>query len=431
MTLNRRQFLRKTGITAVGLSFSSPLLSNLAPAGPRRGAAGAARAGTDKVLVTINLFGGNDGLNTIVPLSQYDLYSDLRPRLAIAREQLLVLPNAPDFAFNPAMTALRDLYAQGKVAVINGVGVPPDAQGLFDHEAAQYEFQSGDILHTSFTSGPTGWVGRYLDSVGEGLVAPGIDFGGGRLLVTGQAREPLTIESIEQFQIQPSFDTEARLASYQRIMNIPNTESGAAERNRQVRQNALEQSAIVRDRTAGYVPAVEYPNLEENYLAYSLLQSAQLITADLGVRALSVGHDGYDTHSGQNDGGGNGEPGYHDYLLNTVSEAVAAFYGDLAAHGVADRVVTLIFSEFGRRPEENNDQGTDHGYGSVGFVIGGGVQGGVYGEYPSLAEDRLVLDGNVDVTVDFRSVYATVLARFMGADPAPVLGADFPLLGFM
>jgi uncharacterized protein (DUF1501 family) len=422
MAITRRQFLRNSAITAVGLSFSSPLLSKAAIAGPRRGGA---RAGTDRVIVTLNLYGGNDGLNTVVPISQYDLYSRMRRRIGIPREQLLTLPDATDFGLNPGMTALHELYAQGKVAVINGVGAPADAPGLFDHAAAQYDFQTGDVMHTAYTSSPSGWVGRYLDSVAEGIVTPGIDFGGGRLVVAGRSREPLTISSIEQFQIQPSFDSEARLAAYSRIMEIPNSESGTAERNRMVRAQALEQSRIVRERTAGYEPAVPYPSPDENYLSYSLLQCAQLITADLGVRALSVAHDGYDTHAGQNDGG------YHDFLLQSVSDAVAAFYGDLAAHGAADRVLTLIFSEFGRRPEENNDAGTDHGYGSVAFAIGAGVRGGVYGEYPSLEEDRLVLDGNVDVTVDFRSVYATILANYFDTDPGALLGGDFPILGFM
>jgi uncharacterized protein (DUF1501 family) len=426
MAITRRQFLRRSAITAVGLNFGSPLLERIAWGAPRRGAK---TASTDRVVVTINLFGGNDGLNTVVPLGQYDRYRELRPKLGLDRDVVLPLQNAPDIGLNPGMTALASLYAAGKVAVIVGAGAPQDAEGLFDHEASQYDFQSADITHAADTTQPTGWLGRYLDSVAEGSVSPGIDFGGGSLVVSGHEREALTITSIDQFQVQPGFDSDARLAAYTDIQRIPHTASGVGERNRQVRLTAIEQSQIVRDATADYQPAVTYP--DDNYLGDTLQQTAKLITADLGVRAIAVGTDGYDTHAAQNDGAGNGQLGYHDFLLNTVSEAVSAFYQDLAGHGVADRVVILTFSEFGRRPEENNDVGTDHGYGSVMFAVGNPVRGGVYGEYPSLDDDKLVLDGNLDTSVDFRQVYATVLANYLGADPSPVLGGNFDVLGFL
>ena len=420
MKIDRRQFLRRSAITAVGLGFGSPLLERVARAAPR----GARGASTDKVVVTLNLFGGNDGLNTIVPLAQYDRYRQLRPTIGLDRETALVLQNAPDFALNPSMSALYDLYGRGKVAAIVGAGAPPDSSGLFDHEAAQYVFQSADVSRALDTTAPSGWLGRYLDSVNEGLVSPGIDLaGGGGLIVSGRAREALTIGSIDQFQVQPLFDYDARLAAYVDIQSIPHTASGAGERNRQVRQSAIRQSDVVRERTAGYEPAVEYP--ADNYLGETLLQTAKLIAADIGVRGIAVGTDGYDTHADQRAGD------YHEYLLGTVSDAVAAFYADLAAHGLSERVLVVVFSEFGRRPEENVDAGTDHGYGSVMFAVGDAVRGGVYGEHPSLAEDRLVLDGNVDVTVDFRSVYATVLSRFLGADPVPVLGGGFEEMGFL
>jgi uncharacterized protein (DUF1501 family) len=423
--MNRRQFMRRSAVTAVGLGFSSPLLRSVASAAPGARAA----AGADKVVVAVNLFGGNDGLNTVVPLAQYDTYRRYRPKLAIPREQLVALPDAPDYALNPAMSPLAPLYVARKVAVIPGVGVPPDSSGLFDHNASQGVFQTGDVTSSSARI-PTGWLGRWLDSVDAGLVSPGVDFGGGGLVLDGSAREALTIGSIEQFRVQPSNDAEARMAAYESIMAVSSAGGAVAERNRTLRVEALAQSAVVRERTENYVAGAEYPDLEGNYLSYALLQSAKLITADLGVRALAVGYDGFDTHAGQNGRGPGQELGYHDRRLNDVAGAIAAFHQDLAAHGAADRVTTVVYSEFGRRPYENNDQGTDHGYGSVGLVIGGSVRGGVYGGYPSLEEDHLVLDGNVDVTTDFRSVYATILGGFLGADPGPVLGGDFPTLGF-
>lgn len=424
MAITRREFCRRSAITAIGASFGSPLFDRTARAVPL----GARPATTDKVVVTLNLFGGNDGLNTVIPVSQYGRYRELRPHLGLDLDQTLVLGNAPDFALNPGMTALHDLYASGRVAVIVGTGAPRDARGLFDHEASQYEFQSADTAHASDATQPSGWMGRYLDTVREGTVSTGIDLGGGALVVSGREREALAINSLDQFQVQPSFDADARLSAYVDIQNIPHTASGVGERNRQVRLAAIRQSSVVRDATASYQAAVPYPS--DNYLANTLQQTAKLVAADLGVRAIAVGTDGYDTHAAQNDGSGAGELGYHDYLLYTVSEAVAVFYADLAAHGLADRVVTLVFSEFGRRPEENYGLGTDHGYASVMFAVGGTVRGGVYGRYPSLAESDLVLEGNLDVTTDFRCVYSTILGQFLGTDPAPVLGGSFEPLGF-
>jgi len=429
MAISRRLFLRKSAVTAVGLSFASPLLQTSAFGAVRPGRGGSKLRLSNKVIVAVNLYGGNDGVNTVIPMNQYSRYYELRPTIHIPTDRALVLPNAPDYALNPGMTAVHSLYGQGKVAVINGVGAPPDAYGLFDHEASQYMFQSSDISGSASATVPSGWIGRYLDHVQEGIVTPGVNLGGGELLLRGVDREALSIGSIEQFQVQPGFDGEARLAAYNGIMAVPATAGGVAERNRMLRESAIEQSQIVRERTAGYVPAVEYPL--DNYLADNLKQCAQLLSADLGVQALAVGYDGYDTHASQEDGRNDTQLGYHSLLMQQVSDAIGAFQADLTAHGLSQDVILLVFSEFGRRPEENNDAGTDHGYGSVGFVIGDAVHGGVYGEYPNLNEDRLVLDGNVDVTTDFRSVYAEVLGEFIGTDPEPILGGAFPPLGFL
>ncbi|MBL8151671.1 MAG: DUF1501 domain-containing protein, partial [Blastocatellia bacterium] len=189
----------------------------------------------------------------------------------------------------------------------------------------------------------------------------------------------------------------------------------------------LEQSAIVQERAGKYQPKVTYPKTS---LAESLQQCAALISADLGVRALSVGLGGFDTHSKQNMSREVGGLGFHDNLLKQVSDAVSAFYTDAEAQGFADRIVVLIFSEFGRTPNENGDQGTDHGYASVMFVVGGSVKGGVYGEYPSLDQSKLFID-NLDVNTDFRSVYSTLLANHLSVDPEQVLGSKFSTLSFI
>jgi len=421
--MERREFLRRSAITTIGLGLSSPLLDRVFCR------AATAAPGRDKVVVAVNLFGGNDGLNTVIPVGQYDRYRELRPRLGLDRELTLPLPGTSEVALNHGMTALRDLYAAGKVAVVVGAGAPMETEGLFDHEASQNLFQSGDVSGREATRAPSGWLGRYLDTIGEGLIAPGVDLGGGSLLLDGVVRDALAINSIGDLDIRISDDYDARLDAYKRLMDVATPESEVAEFNRHVRKQALDQAATVRERTENYEPAVDYPN--DNPLAYTLRQTAALVAADVGVRAIGVGYGGFDTHANQNDGASVGNLGYHDFLLGSVSDAVVAFHADIAAHGLGADVVTVVFSEFGRRPEENADIGTDHGYGSCMFVVGDPVRGGLYGEHPSLEPEALVLDGNIDSTVDYRSVYATILARHCGANPATVFGENLPLLGFL
>jgi uncharacterized protein (DUF1501 family) len=411
MAHSRRRFIR-TAAGSAGLVLAHPLLGR---------AAGALAAGTDRVLVVVNLFGGNDGLNTVIPLDQYDRYRRMRRTLAFDPSEVLALPGVPDLGLNPGLAAIRDLYAQGKVAIINGVGVPEQATGLFDHSAQQFEFQTCDIVRASSVLPPTGWLGRFLDGVTPGVAAPGIDMGGGRLMLTGASFDPLTIYSIDDLQLDLRFDSQDRAAAYTSLMGIPN-EDPVGERNRELRNEGLAQAAAIRAATQGYVPAATYP---DSNLGYNLQQAAKIILGDLGVRAIGAGTGGFDTHADQRAGG------FHDGLLQEVSEAVAAFHADLAGHGDAARVLILTISEFGRTPWENSDGGTDHGFSSVCFAIGDPVAGGVYGLYPGLQDQHLVFDGLTDMTSDFRSVYATAFANFMGVDPVPIVGGSFPVLSFV
>lgn len=418
--MKRREFLKQAAIAGVTLGVGRKLFGAGSPAAPASG---------ERVILLVNLYGGNDGINTVIPLDQYDRYRALRPVLAYKQEDVLALSGVSEVGLNPGLAAIRDLYDQGRVAIINGVGVPQEASGLFDHAAGQYEFQSCDIVRSLSSAPPSGWLGRYLDSAPAGLVSGGIDMGGGRLVVTGNTFTPVTITTIDQFQLNLGFDSDARMAAYRGIADIPSNASDAAERNRLLRQEALPQSDIIIERTANYQPLAQYP--EDSWFGYQLQQCASLINADLGIRVLTVGSSGYDTHSGQDSAVDNGSLGYHDSLLQDVSDSIGAFHADLAAHGVANRVLILTISEFGRRAYENNDHGTDHGFSSVAFAIGDPVKGGVYGDYPSLSGDDLVLDGNTDVTTDFRSIYSTVAARYLDADPVPLVGGTFPLIGFL
>lgn len=419
MSMTRRTFLRNSAITAIGLGLGGSLFERTARA-----------ASGDKIVVVVNLFGGNDFLNTVVPIGQIDRYRAMRPNLHIRPERALALAGRTDVALNPGMTAMRDLYSQGRLAVVVGTGAPHDAQGLFDHEASQLNLQSAGTSGSSFSGVPSGWLGRYLDSVDAGLLPPGVDVGGyATLLLAGLERDSLALFSIDSFGITPGFDRDARLAAYRKIQESSRLNREPALRGSALRRQVLDVAEALHERTASYQPAVAYP--QYNAVADSLMQCAELITADLGVRALTVGADGFDTHAAENDGASATELGNHDYLLMTVSDALAAFHADIVAHGYGDRVLTLVVSEFGRRAWENTDLGTDHGFGGGMFVLGEMVRGGVYGDYPSLAESQLVFDGNIDTTVDFRSVYATILGDYLDADPTPILGGDFASLGFV
>jgi uncharacterized protein (DUF1501 family) len=417
MAINRRQFLRKSATGVVGLGFVHALLHEGAFGSGRRVRA----SGSDTAVVAIFLDGGNDGLNTVVPLSQYGRYSDLRPTLGLPEGESLSLPGTQDFGLNPGLGAIRRMYADGKVAIVHGFGVPPGTPGRFDHVQSQRQFQTADVSSAGAVAG-AGWLGRYLDTVAEGEITPGIDFGRS-VLVAGAQRSPLAIARIDRSDLNLSFDEAACRVAYDRIQRIPTPESEAAELVRLTRARGRTQLATLRERTADYVPAAAYPNFEENTLSFSLFQCAEVLAADLGVRAVAASVFGYDTHAAQSD--------YHRFLLSQVSDAVEAFHADLTAHGIGDRVVTLVYSEFGRRPEENNNVGTDHGHGSVCFVIGDSVRGGLYGDFPGIEANQLTIEGNVGVTTDFRSVYATLIANHLGGDPESILRGDFPRLGFL
>lgn len=408
MITNRREFLKLAGMASWQMML-----------GPEPNA-------NDAILVVLLLHGGNDGLNTVVPIgdAQYSLYERLRPNLRVAREQVLKLTSIDQphgqYGLHPVMTALRDVYERGNVAIVAGVGVPPDSESMFDHAAGVYDFVTADPYHLSFNAARrTGWLGRAIDDAPATLVPPGLDFGGGSLLLAGPKTRPLSLGAISDFQL---FAGDEALAAYREIMNYERPDSQVAELNRSLRKSAIENGNALRDKTKDYRPRVEYPR--DNPLANSLRDIASVIWANLGARGFSVSLGGFDTHKEQN------RNNFHAGLLKTFSDAVAAFYNDLRAQTLSQNVVILTISDFGRRPEENSDRGTDHGYANCCFVIGDRVRKGMWGVYPSLEPSKLVFDQNLDVTVDYRAVFATILARHFDVDPRLVVGVS-QTLGFL
>lgn len=392
--------------------------------GSLQGAAG------DAIVVTVLLNGGNDGLNTVVPIgdAQYALYEKARPKLKIARDQVIKLantdpaagqPNGP-YGLNPVLTGLHGLYQRGNLAIVAGVGVPRDSESMFDHSAGVYDFMTADPYHLNFHSArPTGWLGRALDGVTGKEVPPGLDFGGGGLLLAGSKNRPISLGTITDFQLLAG---DVALAAYRDLMEYERPDSPVAEFNRTQRKTAINSGSSLRERTKDYKPAVAYP--ANNRLADNLRDVASVIWANLGARGFSVALGGFDTHKGQN------QNNLHAVLLKTFSDAVTAFYNDLRAQNLSRNVIILTLSDFGRRPEENSELGTDHGYANCCFVIGDKVKPGMHGIYPSLESAKLVFEQNLDITVDYRAVLATILAKHMDVDPKPVVGVS-EVMGFI
>ncbi|MCE9583879.1 MAG: DUF1501 domain-containing protein [Planctomycetes bacterium] len=395
--ISRRDFLKVGGLGTAGL---------FVPAWLTRAMADPASRASSKTLVVIMLGGGNDGLNTVAPVAD-PLYFKARPTLSIAKEQILKINDL--VGLHPAMRKLRDLFDEDKVAVVNNVGYP-------NHDRSH--FRSMEIWQTGQMEGVVrdGWLGRCLcddnstpHSVSFGAETPLalLADGGGVLSMDGPGAFEVSTDQ------RHGGDRNNVLKAFKEIFDIPR--EGPAEF---VRSRGLEVMAQVeRIRNIAQKPAspVNYPN---SGLAQGLRFIANAVEEDFGARVYMIGLGGFDTHANQKQS--------HINLLQTLSEAVYAFQKDLDAREMADRVVTMTFSEFGRRVVENASQGTDHGAAGPMFVVGKHVKGGHYGGRIDLEK----LDqGDLKMTVDFRSVYAALLQNHLGIPAEKALSGKFEPLG--
>ncbi|HKE37341.1 MAG TPA: DUF1501 domain-containing protein [Candidatus Baltobacteraceae bacterium] len=361
-----------------------------------------------RCLVVINLAGGNDGLNCIVPHGDAQYYR-LRPSLAIPQSEVIAIDSHT--GLNPKMTAFKSMYDKGMVAIVQGVGYPDPN---YSH------FRSTEIWQTAAPDRyeHTGWLGRYFDEAG----LPSSNLFNGvaisqtvpEVLASNKTDIP-AIPSPAGYHL--AFDRSPALSKAYG--------SGAADRLLPFKSPYLAHVMEIEDHAqrgsqelpkliGGYKTDAPYP---ATALGRSLALAAQIVGSNLGTRVIYVEHASFDTHSNQRP--------VQDRMLAQFSDAVAAFYQDLAAHGNDKRVLTMTFSEFGRRIEENASHGTDHGQASPLFLIGGGVKGGLYGHAPDLVN---LDNGNLRWSTDFRSVYATVLERWLGRPASPVLGGAFPVI---
>lgn len=390
---NRRRFLQSLG--ALGLYGTLPL----------SGRALAQTAG-DRVLILIHQDGGCDGLNTVIPYAD-QAYAAARPNLAIAATDILALDGS--LGLHPSLTGLKAWYDLGKVAVINGVGYPGFSQSHFTAEDIYWTASPED------PTGPTGWLGRGLDVLSpvDTLSATAIENRAPKSLAATSYTAP-AIPDPERYVFQvPAAAGEgaAQLAAAEAIFGQAGIGEPLFDGVLAADVAALDSVESVASAVAAYETSVAYP---DDALAQDLKFAGQLIHADLGVRVITLSQGGYDTHASQSNTLAS--------LLSSLSGGIDAFMQDAVAGGFADRVAILVWTEFGRRVAENASLGTDHGSSAPMFLIGSGVSGGLHGTYPSLSD---LESGNLKMTTDFRTIYASVLESWLGWPADSLLGGNW------
>jgi uncharacterized protein (DUF1501 family) len=383
-----------------------------------------------RVLVVIQLSGGNDGLNTVIPYTDSN-YLGLRPKLGfkdvdLKDEQGRSTIISDRFGFHPALSEIKQIYDEGKVAVMLGVGYP---------EPNQSHFLSEDFWHTAnlVDGRGSGWLGRYAEEAlggQQGFHAAAI---GGRLPRSLMA-DTFVVPSIYDFadygfRTSPSYPENRpnKLAAMNALYSRHFLEGSFKDTAGNVGADAVTGSIRLTESIKNYASTVVYP--DGNPLARAMKMIAQMIVTIPEANLLYAEVGGFDNHSEQI--GDTTSSGLHALLLDNFSEAVKLFLTDMTEHGLADNVLIMPWSEFGRRPEENGSLGTDHGSSSCMFLIGNKVRGGLYGEQPSLAATELDEAGNLKVKLDFRSIYATVLEDWLNADSRSILKGRFETLGII
>lgn len=369
----------------------------------------------EKSLVVMQLSGGNDYLNTVIPYGD-DEYYDFRKTVHIAQDS--VLPIDSTYGFNPHLGPIKRLFDEGKVAVINGIG--------YDNPNRSH-FRSMDIWHTALPDeiGTEGWLGRVIreiDPKGENVLT-GVNFGRGLPRALGVRGVPVaSVGNLETYGLFTDIeDEETRnlaLRAFAHMYGGVQGKDPVLDFLGQTGTDALKGADILRTAPQQYSSTIEY---DSNPISQSLRSVAQVLFADLGTRVFYTQHGSFDTHSG--------ELISHAKLWDEVSSGIGDFYDDLKEHGREDEVIILVFSEFGRRIKDNGS-GTDHGSGGVAFIIGSEIKGGMYGQYPSIKEaDQL--EGDLRFNNDFRSTYSTIIESWFGMDAIPIVNGSFEKFDFV
>lgn len=400
-SISRRELFRRGGTIAIGL-VAPPWLASIAKADVLKQAKGG-KIDPNTVLVVCQLTGGNDGLNTIIPYATQRYY-ELRPTLAIPEPNVLKINDS--LGMHPSLTALKTLFDQKKVAVIQGVGYP---------KSNRSHFKSMEIWQSASPDGALkyGWIGRHFDrqsTLGplNPVVALGLSTDKPRALNAQKASIPCfaSLADIQSMVGDP--DAERMLRQIQGADAKPGSDASVIQ---QANRAALDAMAVLRDKLAGFTPVQNYG---DGPFGRGFKQIAQLVATSPQTRVIYFSSGGFDTHARQTE--------QHARLLKDFSDGVAAFQAEIEAIGRADKVLVLVFSEFGRRSYENASAGTDHGSAAPMLVIGSRVKGGLYGPMPDLND---LQDGDLKFHIDFRQVYATAVDGWLGGDSQVVLGQSF------
>ena len=364
----------------------------------------------EKVLVVIQLPGGNDFMNTIVPYTN-EHYFDARKKVVIDPSD--VLPINDSLAFNGNTGPLKNLYDDGKVAIVQGIGYP---------NSNRSHFRGMDIMHTCEPDkvGVEGWLGlaiREMDPKQENVLT-GVNIGRGLPRALSVSGVPVTsIGDIEAYGVLNDSDkAHLRDRSIQSFKNIYSQAIGSGPVSEYIGKTGIDilKGADLLSGVAGsYSSSVEYA---DNPIAKSLRDVARIHLSGLGTRVFYTNHGGYDSHAN--------ELHTHPGLMTELSGAIADFMDDLEQHDAADEVAILVFTEFGRRMRDNGS-GTDHGSGGGAFIIGKDVAGGLYSEYPSLDPTDWEHGEDLKHTIDFRGIYGTMLEQWMGVEARPIVKGEF------
>lgn len=396
---NRRDFLKSGILVATAGSLLPNFLVRTAMAEQKKPAS----ERSFPILVVLQMTGGNDGLNTVVPYRN-DHYYALRPTLGIARNAALSLTD--EVGLHPRMAGMKALYESANMAVIQNVGYPNPNRS---------HFRSMEIWHTAEPERieHTGWIGRYHDQVLKNLKNP---------LSAVNIGQELPLSLVGNGEAIPTIQNPGQY----RLNGEPVMTAGAMDRKttgstldfiQETAVNAYQSSESLQKALKSYRSNVDYP---QGALAAGFKLVAQMITSDLGTRIYYLSFGSFDTHRNQDN--------QHANLLAAMSDALAAFSQDMKQQGKWNDVLVMTFSEFGRRVGENGSRGTDHGTAAPMFVMGGRVKPGIYGGTPDLTN---LNSGDLTYRIDFRSVYSTVLSKWLRSDPRVILGREFEALDFV
>jgi uncharacterized protein (DUF1501 family) len=396
LIINRRRFLQVGSLASASVFMPKFLKAlekdNMVPPG-------------NKVLVVIQLSGGNDGLNTVIPYRN-DIYYRSRPTIGIQRDKALSLTD--ETGLHPALVGLKSLYDNGSMGILQNVGYPnPDRS----------HFRSMDIWQTGSASSEAwsnGWIGRYLDAECKGCDRP---------VQALEIDDTLSLALKGELQKGLAFKDPNQLSGgNERFMNDLLHQHPAGDKNvdylYKTMGSTLSSASYLKEQFKAHKTNAAYPNTS---LGNSLRTISRLITSDISTKVYYVSHGTFDTHVNQLNSQNN--------LFKQLDDALTSFTKDLQSSNRFQDVVVMTFSEFGRRVEQNASNGTDHGTANNMFIIGGGLkEKGLLNENPDLEQ---LQDGDLQYKVDFKSVYATMLNKWLGADDKAILKHDYPLLSFV